>query len=57
MRRTVEAVLLVHEHRHPSVLLLQIGATFFKLPGGRLRPAEEGAYWCCQDACSCLCGG
>jgi cleavage and polyadenylation specificity factor subunit 5 len=30
MRRTVEGVLLVHQHNHPHVLLLQIG-TFFKL--------------------------
>ena len=44
MRRTVEAVLLVHEHRHPSVLLLQAGASFFKLPGGKLHPPEEGGF-------------
>ena len=31
MRRTVEGILLVHQHRHPHVLLLQIGNTFFKL--------------------------
>jgi cleavage and polyadenylation specificity factor subunit 5 len=31
MRRSVEAVLLVHEHSLPHVLLLQIGSTFFKL--------------------------
>jgi len=40
MRRTVDGVLLVHQHRHPHVLLLQIGNTFFKLPGGRLKPGE-----------------
>jgi cleavage and polyadenylation specificity factor subunit 5 len=40
VRRTVEAVLVVHHHNHPHVLLLQIGNTFFKLPGGRLRPGE-----------------
>mmetsp|Transcript_29450 Transcript_29450/g.70134 ORF Transcript_29450/g.70134 Transcript_29450/m.70134 type:complete len:242 (-) Transcript_29450:383-1108(-) len=39
-RRSVEGVLLVQEHNHPHVLLLQIGNTFFKLPGGRLRPGE-----------------
>ena len=33
---SVEAVLLVHEHGLPHVLLLQIGMTFFKLPGGEL---------------------
>ena len=31
MRRTVEGVLLVHEHKHPHILMLQIGNTFFKL--------------------------
>src|SRR5690606_22421298 len=31
MRRTVDGILLVHQHRHPHVLLLQIGNTFFKL--------------------------
>ncbi len=30
-RRTVDAILLVHEHDHPHILLLQIGNTFFKL--------------------------
>jgi cleavage and polyadenylation specificity factor subunit 5 len=40
MRRSVDGVLLVHQHRHPHVLLLQIGNTFFKLPGGRLKPGE-----------------
>jgi hypothetical protein len=38
----VDAVILVHEHGHPHVLLIQIGASFFKLPGGRLRPGEDG---------------
>ena len=36
----MEAVLLVHLHGHPHVLLLQVGNTFFKLPGGRLKPGE-----------------
>jgi hypothetical protein len=31
MRRTVEAVILTHDHRHPHILLLQIGGSFFKL--------------------------
>jgi cleavage and polyadenylation specificity factor subunit 5 len=31
MRHSVEAVLLVHEHRHPHILMLQIAGTFFKL--------------------------
>nr|XP_045056157.2 cleavage and polyadenylation specificity factor subunit 5-like [Desmodus rotundus] len=41
MRRTVEGVLIVHEHRLPLVLLLQLGTTFFKLPGGELNPGED----------------
>ncbi|KAK9786276.1 hypothetical protein WJX73_007734 [Symbiochloris irregularis] len=41
MRRSVEAILLVHQHRHPHLLLLQVNASFFKLPGGRLRPHED----------------
>lgn len=40
MRRSVEGVMLVHEHSLPHVLLLQIGSTFFKLPGGELNPGE-----------------
>nr|XP_058151472.1 cleavage and polyadenylation specificity factor subunit 5-like [Dasypus novemcinctus] len=40
LRRTVE-VLIVHEHRLPHVLLLQLGTTFFKLPGGELNPGED----------------
>jgi len=31
MRNSVEAVLLVHEHSLPHVLLLQLGTTFFRL--------------------------
>ncbi|MEW5318140.1 MAG: hypothetical protein WDW38_009386 [Sanguina aurantia] len=41
MRRSVDGVLLVHEHNHPHVLLLQYGMHFFKLPGGRLKPGED----------------
>jgi len=41
MRRCVEGVLLVHEHGLPHVLLLQLGNTFFKLPGGELLPGED----------------
>ncbi|PWA39705.1 pre-mRNA cleavage factor Im 25 kDa subunit 2 [Artemisia annua] len=29
------------EHNHPHILLLQIGNTFCKLPGGRLKPGEK----------------
>ncbi|GAA5853583.1 hypothetical protein JCM3766R1_003135 [Sporobolomyces carnicolor] len=40
MRRTVEGLLIVHEHGHPHVLLLQVANSFFKLPGDYLRPGE-----------------
>ncbi|CAB81365.1 putative protein, partial [Arabidopsis thaliana] len=42
MRTSVEGILLVQEHNHPHILLLQIGNTFCKLPGGRLKPGENG---------------
>eukprot|EP01105_Mastigella_eilhardi_P000789 TRINITY_DN10935_c0_g1_i1.p1 TRINITY_DN10935_c0_g1~~TRINITY_DN10935_c0_g1_i1.p1 ORF type:complete len:221 (+),score=74.76 TRINITY_DN10935_c0_g1_i1:147-809(+) len=48
MRRSVEGVLLVHQHNHPHVLLLQIGNTFFKLPGGRLLPGEDEMTGLCR---------
>ncbi|XP_050438197.1 cleavage and polyadenylation specificity factor subunit 5-like isoform X2 [Adelges cooleyi] len=41
MRRSVEGVLIVHKHGLPHVLLLQLGTTFFKLPGGELNPGED----------------
>eukprot|EP01084_Bolivina_argentea_P228622 386101_1 len=41
MRRVVEGLLIAHSHSHPHVLLLQIGNTYFKLPGGRLRVGEH----------------
>ncbi|GFQ93858.1 cleavage and polyadenylation specificity factor subunit 5 [Trichonephila clavata] len=41
MRRSAEGVLLVHEHGLPHVLLLQLGTTFFKLPGGELEAGED----------------
>jgi cleavage and polyadenylation specificity factor subunit 5 len=34
----------VQEHNHPHILLLQIGNTFCKLPGGRLKPGENGRF-------------
>lgn len=40
MRRTVEAVLVVHEHGHPHILMMQIANAFFKLPGDYLAPGE-----------------
>ena len=44
MRRSVEAVLLVHEHSLPHVLLLQLGTTFFKLPGKISMRKEDGSF-------------
>ncbi|MED6180929.1 Pre-mRNA cleavage factor Im subunit 2 [Stylosanthes scabra] len=41
MRTTVAGILLIQEHNHPHLLLLQIGNTFCKLPGGRLKPGEN----------------
>ncbi|ORY75642.1 Cleavage/polyadenylation specificity factor subunit 5 [Leucosporidium creatinivorum] len=41
MRRTVEGLLVVHEHGHPHVLLLQVANAFFKLPGDYLKPDES----------------
>ncbi|WMV07493.1 hypothetical protein MTR67_000878 [Solanum verrucosum] len=41
VRTSVEGILLVQEHNHPHILLLQIGNTFCKLPGGRLKPGEN----------------
>ncbi|KAJ3218240.1 hypothetical protein HDU67_006349 [Dinochytrium kinnereticum] len=41
MRNTVEGVLVVHEHGHPHVLMMQIANTFFKLPGDALKPGED----------------
>ncbi|GAQ91558.1 cleavage and polyadenylation specificity factor subunit 5 [Klebsormidium nitens] len=41
MRTSVDGILLVQQHKHPHVLLLQIGNSFFKLPGGRLKPGED----------------
>lgn len=57
MRRTVEGVFLVHEHGLPHVLLLQLGTTFFKLPGGELNPGEdevEGLKRILSEVCAYL---
>jgi Nucleotide hydrolase len=48
MRRTVEGVVLVHKHRTVHVLLLQPNPAYFKLPGGRLKPGEDGARRACS---------
>jgi len=39
-RKRVEAVLVVHDHNLPHLLLLQQGNTYFKLPGGLLMDNE-----------------
>ncbi|KAJ7675473.1 Cleavage/polyadenylation specificity factor subunit 5 [Mycena rosella] len=41
MRRTVEGILVVHDHGHPHILMLQIANAFFKLPGDYLLPGED----------------
>jgi cleavage and polyadenylation specificity factor subunit 5 len=40
LRRSVDGIFVVHHHNHPHVLLLQIGNSFFKMPGGKIRPGE-----------------
>ena len=44
-RRSVAALLLAHAHGHPHALLLEAadGGGGLALPGGRLRPGEDGA--------------
>eukprot|EP00282_Hemiselmis_andersenii_P017352 CAMPEP_0114134112 /NCGR_PEP_ID=MMETSP0043_2-20121206/13980_1 /TAXON_ID=464988 /ORGANISM="Hemiselmis andersenii, Strain CCMP644" /LENGTH=148 /DNA_ID=CAMNT_0001227723 /DNA_START=12 /DNA_END=458 /DNA_ORIENTATION=+ len=37
----MQGVVLVHQHRHAHVLLLQKGENYFKLPGGKLKPGES----------------
>ncbi|XP_043705904.1 pre-mRNA cleavage factor Im 25 kDa subunit 1 [Telopea speciosissima] len=41
LRTCVEAVILVELFKHPHLLVLQVRNSFYKLPGGRLRPAES----------------
>ncbi|KYQ93528.1 NUDIX hydrolase family protein [Tieghemostelium lacteum] len=41
IRKTVEAIIIVHDHNHPHILLLQIANSFYKLPGGKLKPGED----------------
>ncbi|XP_015889257.1 pre-mRNA cleavage factor Im 25 kDa subunit 1 [Ziziphus jujuba] len=41
LRTSVEAVIVVELFKHPHLLLLQVKNSFFKLPGGRLRPGES----------------
>lgn len=49
-RHSVDAIIVVYEHGHPHVLLFKVGASYFKLPGGRLRPGEGGRWgMMCMD--------
>ncbi|KZV70907.1 hypothetical protein PENSPDRAFT_428114 [Peniophora sp. CONT] len=41
VRRTVEGVLVVHDHGHPHIFTLQIANDLFKLPGDYLKPGED----------------
>ncbi|KAJ8498976.1 hypothetical protein OPV22_009528 [Ensete ventricosum] len=54
MRTSVDGILLVQEHNHPHILLLQIGNTFCKLPGGRLKPGENEIEGLRRKLCSKL---
>ena len=61
----MDGVLLIHKHGTLHVLLLQGGtasSSLFKLPGGRLKPGEDGALLrgfarahAAKNACSSLC--
>lgn len=46
--------LQVHQHNHPHVLLLQV-SNAWKLPGGRLRPGEDGTHGLVSSLQHCLC--
>ncbi|KAI6145491.1 cleavage and polyadenylation specificity factor 25 kDa subunit [Pisolithus tinctorius] len=41
MRRTVEGVLVVHDHGQPHILMLQIANAFCKLSADYLKPGED----------------
>ncbi|XP_042508600.1 pre-mRNA cleavage factor Im 25 kDa subunit 1 [Macadamia integrifolia] len=41
LRTCVEGVILVELFKHPHLLVLQVRNSFYKLPGGRLRPGES----------------
>ncbi|KAL5981546.1 Pre-mRNA cleavage factor Im subunit 2 [Asimina triloba] len=47
-------LVFVQEHNHPHILLLQIGNTFCKLPGGRLKPGENEIEGLKRKLCSKL---
>mmetsp|Transcript_50588 Transcript_50588/g.130426 ORF Transcript_50588/g.130426 Transcript_50588/m.130426 type:complete len:222 (+) Transcript_50588:156-821(+) len=41
MKRSAHGILVVHDHGHPHVLLIRIANTFYKLPGGKIKPDES----------------
>ncbi|EKD01766.1 hypothetical protein A1Q2_03829 [Trichosporon asahii var. asahii CBS 8904] len=41
MRRSVDAVIVCHDHGVPCIFTFQIANDFFKLPGGYLDPSED----------------
>eukprot|EP00116_Pleurobrachia_bachei_P013126 sb/3473388/ len=55
MRRTSEALLMLHEHNLPHVLLLQLGPAFFKLPGGQVPPGKDARESLAENLTSLLC--
>lgn len=59
LRRSVRAVILVHEHNFPHILLLQRadGKGEFSLPGGRLRPGEDFEQGLLRKLSAKLCTG
>jgi 8-oxo-dGTP pyrophosphatase MutT (NUDIX family) len=59
LRRSVGAVILVHAHGHPHVLLLQLGnSAYYQLPGGKLKPGEDGArFFLSARLIACASGG
>ncbi|GAB2218094.1 hypothetical protein Droror1_Dr00001312 [Drosera rotundifolia] len=54
LRACVEAVILVELFKHPHLLLLQVRNSFFKLPGGRLKPGESDIEGLRRKLCSKL---
>lgn len=59
LRRSVRAVILVHEHNFPHILLLQRldGKGEFSLPGGRLRAGEDFEQGLLRKLSAKLCTG
>lgn len=49
LRRSVFAVMLVNEHHFPHLLMFKRKDGSFALPGGRLRPGEDGVPLLLED--------